>query len=150
ELVESLHHANGWRRDTAQRLLVEGREQRVLPLLRRLAATAELPQTRVQALWTIEGLGGLDAATWKGALADSHPRVREQAVSLSEARLAEQETYDAFRIALAVESDIRVRMRLAAALAVAPQKSAVEGLVHLAVGDVSSHWMRLSILAGLD
>ena len=70
QLVETLSHPNGWWRDTAQRLLVERGATAgatVAPLLVKLAQGAELPRTRVRALWTLDGLDAIEAA-------DRHPR----------------------------------------------------------------------------
>src|SRR5439155_13295290 len=50
QLVEMLSHPNGWRRDTAQRLLVERRSGRAIPLLHEAARNASTPQARVHAL----------------------------------------------------------------------------------------------------
>ncbi|MBL9199417.1 MAG: c-type cytochrome [Opitutaceae bacterium] len=64
ELVERLAHPNGWIRDTAQRLIIERGDRSVAPALATLAAIAPRPETRVQALWTLEGLfAELPAAT---------------------------------------------------------------------------------------
>ena len=64
ELVPVLAHPNGWWRDTAQRLLVERGDASVAPALRRAGRPARRdPRTRLHALWTLDGLGALDAAT---------------------------------------------------------------------------------------
>ena len=89
ELVKHLSHPNGWWRDTAQRLLVESKDESVIPSLRKLAATPE-PETslgRLHALWTLEGLGGLDVPTIQAALTDPRPKIRANAVRVSESLL---------------------------------------------------------------
>jgi mono/diheme cytochrome c family protein/glucose/arabinose dehydrogenase len=63
ELVAALSHANGWRRDTAQRLLVERGDRSVIPALRDLARGGGDPIPRLHALWTLEGLGAVDPDT---------------------------------------------------------------------------------------
>src|SRR5688500_17000595 len=57
KLVEYLSHANGWARDTAQRVLVERGDPSVKPALVKLAQTANTPVAKLHALWTLEGLG---------------------------------------------------------------------------------------------
>ncbi|HLY11680.1 MAG TPA: cytochrome c, partial [Planctomycetota bacterium] len=63
ELVSALSHPNGWRRDTAQRLLVERGNRDVVPALRLLARGGGDPIPRLHALWTLEGLGAVDPET---------------------------------------------------------------------------------------
>ena len=69
-LVAALDSPNGWQRDTAQRLLLQRGDSPAIAPLRELAAHTEKPQTRVQALWTLADLGGLDESTALAALAD--------------------------------------------------------------------------------
>ncbi len=61
QLVAHLSHANGWWRDTAQQLLVQRQDKSVVPALQNLARTANNILARFHALWTLEGLGALDA-----------------------------------------------------------------------------------------
>lgn len=84
ELVDQLSHANGWRRDTAQRLLIERGDTSLAAALRGLVSRADDERTRLHALWTLDGLGVLDDATVAEALDDSSPYVRAAAVRLSE------------------------------------------------------------------
>jgi mono/diheme cytochrome c family protein len=88
ELVRYLGDANGWVRDTAQRLLVENHDASIVPALRKAAATAQSPLGRLHALWTLEGLGGLDRDTILRALRDGDPRIASAAIRLAEPSLA--------------------------------------------------------------
>src|SRR5262245_31403989 len=86
-LVAKLGDANGWVRDTAQRLLAEKRDGSATPLLRFAALDGNRPAAaRMHALWALEGVGGdaLDRATVLGALGDRDGRVVATAVRLSE------------------------------------------------------------------
>ena len=85
QLVARLVSHNGWTRDTAQRLLVERRDPAAIPLLRAMAVDpkATLP-ARLHALWTLEGVDGLDRATLMAALGDPEPAVCASAIRLSE------------------------------------------------------------------
>ena len=58
-----LSHEDGWYRDVAQRLLVERKDDSTIPLLRQLVAAGPSELGRLHALWTLEGLGALDAST---------------------------------------------------------------------------------------
>jgi mono/diheme cytochrome c family protein/glucose/arabinose dehydrogenase len=83
-LVGHLGHANGWWRDTAQKLLVLRRDTSVEPALRTMARTSGNPLGRIHALWTLEGLNRLDAALVRELMADTDPKIRIQAIRASE------------------------------------------------------------------
>ena len=83
DLVESLESPNGWRRDTAQRLLVTSRDESAEELLKTMVSTGQRPTARLHALCTLDGLGKLSADVVEIALKDPHPGVRRQAVRLS-------------------------------------------------------------------
>jgi mono/diheme cytochrome c family protein len=83
-LVARLADANGWVRDTAQRLLVERRDAAAAPALRAVVTTSPAPLARLHALWTLEGLGALDVATVQRALDDTDARVLAAAVRVAE------------------------------------------------------------------
>jgi putative membrane-bound dehydrogenase-like protein len=77
---------NGWQRDTVQRLLVE----RNVPLAVAMAGpilSSTNPKTKVQALWTLETLGGVPTSVLLEHLKSSEPLVQEAAVRLSERSL---------------------------------------------------------------
>jgi mono/diheme cytochrome c family protein/glucose/arabinose dehydrogenase len=82
--VDLLSHPNGWRRDTAQRLLVERGDRSVVPRLAMLVRGAKDPRTRLHALWTLDGIDAIDPAIVSRALADESRHVRAAAVRISE------------------------------------------------------------------
>ncbi len=84
QLVAHLSHPNGWWRDTAQQLLILKQDKAVVPALQRVARSTENANARLHAIWTLEGLGSLDAALTRSLLKDANPRVRVQAVRASE------------------------------------------------------------------
>jgi mono/diheme cytochrome c family protein/glucose/arabinose dehydrogenase len=86
QLVAHLSHPNGWWRDTAQQLLVLKQDKSVVPALQKMAATrgATNQLARIHALWTLEGLGALDASFVREQLKDADPQIRIQAIRASE------------------------------------------------------------------
>jgi len=89
QLVARLASPNGWTRDTAQRLLVERRDPASIPRLRKLVLNSIAPATaRLHALWTLEGVDGLDRPTLLAALDDPYDTVCAAAIRLSEKLLA--------------------------------------------------------------
>ena len=83
-LVAALTHPNGWWRDTAQRLLVERRPKNTVSKLRDLARDRSAGIGRLHGLWTLEGIGALDATSVLAAIADPDPKVQAQGLRLAE------------------------------------------------------------------
>ena len=109
ELVRWLRSANGWQRDTAQRLIVQGPWTNAAPLIRRLAFGSAEPEARVKALWTLHSLGRLSESDRLRALRDHHPRIREVAfATLSETNALPPSIQTVFQRA---EPDARVRLQ---------------------------------------
>jgi mono/diheme cytochrome c family protein len=84
QLVTHLAHPNGWWRDTAQRLLVLKQDKSVVPALQEMVRISPNLVARFHAMWTLEGLGALDAGLAREAMKDPNPRMRIQAVRASE------------------------------------------------------------------
>ena len=84
QLVAHLSHPNGWWRDMAQRQLILRQDKSIVPNLRGLARDPSNQLSRIHALWTLEGLGALQAADVRVLLADPDPQVRIQAMRASE------------------------------------------------------------------
>ena len=144
-LVEALSHANMWWRITAQRLLVERQERPAVPALRKLAVSAGRPESRIHALWTLDGLGGLDSDLIEEALGDGDARVREHAI-----RLTEQ--FDSPRLverlpALVEDPDPRVRFQLACTLGLLPESQSFGPLSRLLKRHPEDRWLQIAVLA---
>ena len=84
QLVTHLAHPNGWWRDTAQKLLVLAQDKSVAPALKAMARTHANPLARVHALWTLEGLGALDADLVREKFKDASTPVRVAALRTTE------------------------------------------------------------------
>src|SRR4029453_711604 len=84
QLVRHLSHPNGWWRDTAQQLIVLKQDRSVAPALKTLVRTSKNELARYHALWTLEGLGSLDAALVRELLNDADPGMRRQALRVAE------------------------------------------------------------------
>ncbi|MHC4995884.1 MAG: DUF7133 domain-containing protein, partial [Planctomycetota bacterium] len=84
ELAHELNSPNGWRRDTAQRLLVERGDESVVDTLRSLATYGDNHLGRIHALWTLHGMGATTPSTVLQAITDPHPRVRIAAAQTAE------------------------------------------------------------------
>jgi mono/diheme cytochrome c family protein/glucose/arabinose dehydrogenase len=88
DLITELGNGNEWRRETAQRLLIEGGDKTLAAALTAFGREAASPMGRVHALWTQHGLGVADWTLVSAGLADADPRVRAAALRVSEALVA--------------------------------------------------------------
>ena len=88
ELITELGSGNEWRRETAQRLLIEGGDKTLAAALTAFGRETTSPMGRVHALWTQHGLGVADWTLVSAGLADADPRVRAAALRVSEALVA--------------------------------------------------------------
>jgi len=151
ELVEKLGSPEGWWRDTAQRLLVERRDQRPISSLKALARN-QRPGTalaRLTALWTLEGLSELDEATLLKALGAREAAIREQAVRLSEPRLNSNPELSRKVCHLSDDPSERVRYQLALSLGAWDNESRLDALTRLAQHAFDDRWMSSAILTSV-
>ncbi|TDU68188.1 putative membrane-bound dehydrogenase-like protein [Prosthecobacter fusiformis] len=106
--IAMLSHANGWVRDTAQRLLVESADAKAAPALIELLQSASAkPLARLHALWTLDGLGALTPDVLRGLLKETDVSLKAAAVRLAGRDLAPE------LLALTSETDALIRAQLA-------------------------------------
>lgn len=110
-LVAELESANGWRRDTAQQLLLEKRDPAAVAALSAMASGGRTAVGRLTALWTLRELKALDGSLVERALKDESAAVRRQAVVLAEG-MGTPELVKA-ALALAGDGDAKVRLQVA-------------------------------------
>lgn len=125
DLVALLGDANGWMRDTAQRLLTEMSDPKeVTALLEKMALSGENPLGRLHALWTLEGVARLTPASVISALRDRDGKVRAAAVRLSEPFLApatrEQILPELGKLASDPDPDVQLQLLLSLGAMEAP------------------------------
>ncbi len=149
ELVRALGDGNGWRRDTAQRLLVERQDRSAVPLLKAVVARPRSALAQVHALWTLEGLGALDDETLLRAFKTEQADVRIQAVRLTEGKLARSAELARVVRTSANDDGVRVRFQAALALGDLQGRAPLEALARIARRDAGDEWVRLAVLSGL-
>jgi mono/diheme cytochrome c family protein/glucose/arabinose dehydrogenase len=151
DLVAHLSHANGWWRDTSRRLLVERGDRAVAPALRALAlsASASVP-VRLQALWTLEGLGALDEELVSAMMSDPAVPVRVHGVRASESLMRSGQTAVAAKVAARAGDPSReVRLQVALSLGAAPEAGGLATLADLARRDADTPYMIPAIVSSL-
>jgi putative membrane-bound dehydrogenase-like protein len=147
ELVGHLANANSWWRLTAQRLLVERQERSAIPALEKLSRDLSNPQGRAHALWTLHGLHALGDALVETALRDAEASVREQALRLTEERLAGSAGLRKAVASLADDPSPRVRFQLAFTLGEANAPELVAALAQVARRDAADPWTQMAVLS---
>ena len=148
ELVDELRNDNAWWRNTAQRLLVE-RGATVTPNLAALVENGPTPQSRLHALYTLDGLGKLEPKEVARALADSHWAVRMHALQLAERWLDEHSELTEQVLEMGDDPEPRVRLQLGFTLGQTKDPRAVDALAELAANYASDRWMQAAILSSL-
>ncbi|MEZ6145359.1 MAG: neutral/alkaline non-lysosomal ceramidase N-terminal domain-containing protein [Planctomycetaceae bacterium] len=146
ELVDELQSGNGWRRDTAQRLLIERGDASVAASLVETATHHTQPNIRVQAMSTLAGLDRLVPETLVPLLADDDPQVVRVAIRFSESQIENPEILSAL-CALSQHHDLQVRYQLALSLGESREALAAEVLLDLALRDDDDPWMRAAVLS---
>jgi putative membrane-bound dehydrogenase-like protein len=149
ELVKELASTNGWHRQTAQRLLLERQDPDAIPYLRVMAGNANSPEGRVRALWLLNSFSALDPPLIISALKDSDPRIREQALRLSEADLDRAKPIADAVLLTAKDPNPRVQFQSALTLGQLKNKGAFDALLHIAHARSSDQWFRLAILSSV-
>ncbi len=149
ELVNAFTHADAWRRETAQRLLVERADASVVPALRQLIESHAGPG-RINALWTLASLNALDDRTLLNTLTSRHDDLVINALQAVEPRLARYDSAIAKPVDVAsMSASAAVRRQAALTLAYAPAEVALKRLSDLAAHDDDVVGMDAAIISGL-
>jgi putative membrane-bound dehydrogenase-like protein len=149
QLVRHLESANGWRRDTAQRLLFERRDPKAVPLLRALIGSSRLPQAKVHALSLLDGMGQLDDGFLLRAAEDGEMHVRQFAIRLATPRLAESQVLREALLGMADFPSSLVRFQLALSLSNIEGPDKIAALAKLADLEARDPVISLAIVGSL-
>lgn len=112
ELIKHLEHPNGWWRDMAQQVLVQRKDVSVAPALVDMVRTSNNLLARFHALWVLEGIGKLESSLVKDMMKDPNPRMRIQALWVSETLYkAGDKSFEKNYSEMMNDSDTQVKMR---------------------------------------
>lgn len=149
ELVAFLEHPNAWHRDTAARLLYQRQDRSVVAALETLAQGSSLPQGRLQALYTLDGLGALTADILLAQFDDPHAHVRRHAVRLAEQFVNASPLIVTRLNNMVDDPESIVRYQLAFSLGALPVPTKARALTALARQSAGDSWMELAIHSSL-
>lgn len=149
--VRQLESSNSWLRETAQRLLIEGRRAEMTAALRERTRTARQPVTRFLAGQAWAALTSPEPAMVEVALQDPEPMVRahalEKVLSLTNKPGAFVTTEIAAGVmAAAADADARVRLRAALALRALPDDGTRERSLKRLREQDPDRWVRLAAI----
>ncbi len=154
ERIAALSHSNGWRRDAAQRLLVEGDlDEASRDALRKLARSGGDSMARIHALWTLHGRGDLDAATALAAVRERDPWLAVHGLRAGEELLASSSAGRAAIAELLDSSSPQVRTQALLTLgAAARQEAWARGALaeHVATKPGDPFYRQVALAANLD
>lgn len=151
-LIDTLSHANGWHRDTAQRLLIERQDSSSSTALRDLVKNNPTPMARLHGLWTLEGLGLLDRPTLLAAIGDRDERVAAAAIRLSEPFIAGGAEGEFLPRLLPMMEDTRhaVRLQLAFSLSAMARPDVESAISNLLLREPRNTLIREAVVSGLS
>ena len=146
QLVTALGHDNLFWRQTAQRLLVDGKRTDAVPALKTL--TTKGGHGAIHALWTLSGIGALDTKTHTAALISPEPALRRNAIrALGADKVSAQMLYDSATLA---DKDLQVRLVAFTKLAALPESDANKKTASLLMKlpeNAKDEWLRLALQA---
>lgn len=154
KLVQSLFSPNGWYRDMAQRLLVERNDPESIPLLWEAIHRNEDTWGTIQALWTLEGLGSLEAGELIPLLSYPDPYISATALRLLEPLVHQNTDLEAIirssisRPSLDSLNPFVLQLALSANILLPTSSSEVLGEIITLHGD--SPLIRDAVLSGLE
>lgn len=141
--VKLFAHANGWVRDTTQRLIVESSDASAIPALKEMLQN-DNALARLHALWTLDGLSSATPDVVKAALADKNAQVRAAAVRIASRDLAPDLIAKA-----AAEKDALVLAHLAIKLTALNMPDADAAVAKLLASNGKNTLIREGALTGL-
>jgi len=145
-LIRELSSRNGWRRDMAQRLLIERQILTTVPALEAMCRSAESPHVRLQALATLSGLQSLSQTTLTAALADPDPHVVRWAAACCESLFVEQPALVDSLISLRNHTDPLVRLQVALSLGESERPDVARPLLELLLHHPNDPWVSAAVL----
>ena len=152
DLVNRLGHPNGWVRDTAQRLLVEQSPAAALAPLKEIVLAAADPRARLHALWTLDGMGQMDATTLITILGkEKQGKVRAAAVRIADTALktSDKDKVLLKLVSMAETKDFNVQVQLAFTLGEAKDPAAEAAMLTLARNAGTNALVRDALISGL-
>lgn len=147
ELLKLLAHPNAWHRETAQRVIVERSDDTLVADLTQLVKSAD-DRTRAHALWSLEGMGVLNAGHVIRALKNASPDLQKSALWAA-TRLTPDQLVLAAPIIADMDVPAHVRPYQVRALGRAPTPEARAAVAKLIETHGKQKWLKEAAVVGL-
>jgi mono/diheme cytochrome c family protein len=142
-------HPNAWQREMAQRILVQRKDPATVPFLSKLTAAGPVV-ARIHAIWTLEGMGALDATHLVPAIRSGDARLQASALWAS-TRLSAAELAKLAPVILAASpASSEVAPYFARALGPIGSPAAFDRLAKLVDAEKKIPFVREAAVSGLD
>ena len=141
-LCKELANPIAWHRETAQRLLFERKDKAAIPLLKTAIRQSSSPMQIALALQLLDAFSALDNSDLQKALTESNPFLREVALQLAAARLADTPILASSVLQLANDPDSHVRFQCALTVGSLPQNKRVPALASIGWHAAGDRWIR--------
>ena len=146
-LVKQLENTNYWWRINVQRLLVDRADKSIVSSLTKLVQNSKSPVGRLHALWTLEGIGELDASLIQLSLKDEVAGIRVNAIKLAELHLSKSPELSKNLLSLQNDIDSKVRFQLLLTLGYLNSDEAASVRNKLLFKDVNDKWIQIAALS---
>jgi len=152
ELVKTLANPNGWWRDNAQKLLVIRGDKSVAPQLEALVNSNDAAiYTRLQALWTLDGLHAVSRQLLQKIFTDKEPAMRSAAIRISEPLLTKGDSALLTELEpLKTDTSADVRIQLALSLRFSKTSHAKAMLAQLAAANSKNKFLTTAVTKSLE
>lgn len=146
-LVQHLADRNRWWRIQSQRLLLDRSDDNTVSAIHHLLDSTSSPLAWVHAIWTLDGIGKIDALTLDRSFHHSTAGVRENAIRIAEKHL------DAFPSVLNELHKLRndpspkVRFQLMCTLGSLQDKTSEQVRQQILEHDMEDNWVQLAALS---
>ncbi|MGI8982307.1 MAG: PVC-type heme-binding CxxCH protein [Pirellulaceae bacterium] len=150
ELVGQLESPNGIIRDLAHQLILWNADKKAVEPLQQLVQQSLIPQARLHALCTLDGLGELKEETLLTALGDEQAAIRRHAIRLSEPLLGRSAKISDAVLKHAQESDPTIRLQMAYSLGEWNEPTAAQALAKIALANQNEPYITAAALSSIN
>lgn len=147
DLVKELSNPNGWWRNHAQRLLVDRKDETVIPLLKETAGVSPSAMGRLHALWTLQGMDAMTQDMIIRALQDTVAGIRVNGIKLAELHLQQSPQLEQRLWALEKDADMKVRFQLLLTLGYGSSDRSAQVRNHILFSDIQDKWVQIAALS---
>lgn len=147
QLVAAMDCSNGTLRDMIQKQIVWKNDRAAIDPLKKLAADSSNSAVRLQAIYTLELLGGLTNDMIDAGLSDPNASIRRAAVRLAEPRAKDDPNLMEAAVKLADDPDAKVRLQLACSLGEWDSPAAGGALGRIAVGGTDDAYLSAAVMS---